>query len=157
MGSPPPLVSLSKETELSAIKGCVSSGYGRAVGDPPFSMGDQGSKGKAVCILSVMACLCQLVSSLPGSCLHPTQIPTHEGGQGPRVGQDLDWLCPREKRGPCQGSRSAGQFALMTTHMSVQIGPQRHQNESLAIVEEIPLHLGRPVKAADCTTSRCQP
>lgn len=34
----------------------------------------------------------------------------------------------------------------MTTHMSLQIGSQRHQNESVAIVEEIPLHLGRPVK-----------
>lgn len=82
-----------------------------ALGDPPFSMGDQGSKGKAVCILSVMACLCQLVDSLPGSCLRPAPILTHEGGQGPSVGQDHDWLCLMEKRGPCQGSLSAGQFA----------------------------------------------
>lgn len=32
------------------------------------------------------------------------------------------------------------------THMSLQIGSQRHQNECLAIFEEMPLHLGRPVK-----------
>lgn len=110
LGLLPALGSLAKESELSTMKGSVSSRYG-STGGPTLLHGGEGSKGKAVCVLSLMACLCQLVDSLLGSCLRPAPILTHEGGQGPSVGQDLDWLCLREKRGPCQGSLSAGQFA----------------------------------------------
>lgn len=34
----------------------------------------------------------------------------------------------------------------MMIHMSLQIGSQRDHNEHLATAEEMPLHLGRPVK-----------
>lgn len=92
------------------------------------------------------------VGGLSGSRLSPAQ------GSGPGVGQNPDWLCLREKRGPCQGSLSAVQLAFMKTHMSLQIGSQRrYQTESLEIVVEIHLHLGRPAKAADRTTSCCKP
>lgn len=40
---------------------------------------------------------------LSGSRLSPAQE------SGPGVGQDPDWLCLKEKRGPCQGSLSAVQ------------------------------------------------
>lgn len=118
----------------------MSRECGGALGGPPFPTGAQGSRGTAACAGSswLVCASCRTLLQVL-TCFQSRYLPV---------------LGARAECGPgylLAGSLLAGWFAFMNTHMSLQIGPQRHQNESLAIAGEMPLHLRRPGKVADCT------